>query len=329
MEYLAIYEDDEQLASIIDEPAEEIVKTNRKRLRLCDKKRIVDRYHDYINSNKDKLFGNELSMRAFVEYYNDEIHPTKKISFSNLSKWVKSEKRGEYLSWDRINNLEAYISKSNKILLGIDLTLKQRDVFHAAYNRVAKSPSLPDEYGVVARKFTPAGTFLGFYKGEVIDGLEASKRSPEYMFVIEKNKFIDARDYYSCFARYYNCAIKASDQNVSVERIESTNPQKVICFVANRDVARGEEFLISYGSSCGEFAVAQAWTTSAFRRVCTYMINNAPSKYETVDALYSVVAPTLAANFGDDRSDAEETKEEVADSEYIHSENEALSDDED
>jgi hypothetical protein len=328
MEYLAIYEDDEQLASIIDEPAaEEIVKSNRKRLRLCDKKRIVDRYHDYINSNKNKLFGNELSMRAFVEYYNDEIHSTK-ISFSNLSKWVKSEKRGKYLSWDRINNLEAYIFNSNKILLGIDFTLKQRDVFHAAYNRVAKSPSLPDEYGVVARKFTPAGTFLGFYKGEVIDGLEASKRSPEYMFIIGKNKFIDARDNCSCFARYYNCAFKASDQNVSVERIESTNPQKVICFVANRDVARGEEFLISYGSSHGESAVAQACTTSAFRQVCTYMINNAPSDYETIDALYSVVAPTLAANFGDDRSDTEETKEEIDDSEHIHSENEALSDDE-
>ncbi len=80
-------------------------------MRLCDKKRIVDQYHDdYINSNKDKLIGeNELSMKAFVEYYNDDIHSTK-ISFSNLSKWVKSEKRGEYLSWDRINNLEAYIS---------------------------------------------------------------------------------------------------------------------------------------------------------------------------------------------------------------------------
>ncbi len=30
----------------------------------------------------------------------------------------------------------------------------------------------------------------------------------------------------------------------------------------------------------------------------------------------------MAANFGDDRSDTEETKEELADREYIHSENE-------
>jgi hypothetical protein len=243
---------------------------------------------------------------------------------------VKSEKRGEYLSWDRTNNLEAYISNSNKILLAIDFTLARRDMHHGVNNRVAKSPSLPDQYRVVARKFTPAGTFLGFYKGEVIDGLEASKRSPEYMFIVGKNKFIDARDYYSCFARYYNCAIKASDQNVSVERIESTNPQKVICFITNRNVAREEEFLISYGSSYWESAVAQACTTSAFRRVCTYMINNVPSDYETINAVYSVEAPTLAANFGDNRSDTEETKEEIADSEYIHySENEALSDDED
>ena len=161
MDYIAVYEDVEQLASI--EPEE--LNRKRLRLRLCDKKRIVDQYQDYV---KDKLIGkNELSMKAFIEYYNDENHSTK-ICFSSLSKWVKSEKRGEYLSWDRINNLEAYISNSNKILLAIDFTLARRDVFHAAYNRVAKSPSLPDQYGVVARKFTPAGTFLGFYKGEVM-----------------------------------------------------------------------------------------------------------------------------------------------------------------
>jgi hypothetical protein len=65
MDYIAVYEDVEQLASI--EPEE----SNRKRLRLrlCDKKRIVDQYQDYV---KDKLIGkNELSMKAFVEYYND------------------------------------------------------------------------------------------------------------------------------------------------------------------------------------------------------------------------------------------------------------------
>ncbi len=44
---------------------------------------------------------------------------------------------------------------------------------------------------------------------------------------------------------------------------------------------------------------------------------------------YSVESPILAVNFEDDRSDREETKEELADSEYIHSENEALLDDED
>jgi hypothetical protein len=65
------------------------------------------------------------------------------------------------------------------------------------------------------------------------------------------------------------------------------------------------------------------------KRPPPYLINNAPSDHETIDALCSVEAPTLAANFGDDRSDTEETKEEIADSEYIHSENEALSEDED
>ena len=68
MDYIAVYEDVEQLASI--EPEE--LNRRRLRLRLCDKKRIVDQYQDYVNSNKDKLIGkNGLSMKAFVEYYND------------------------------------------------------------------------------------------------------------------------------------------------------------------------------------------------------------------------------------------------------------------
>ena len=315
MDFLALYEDVEQLVN----EQEEFGKISRKRLRLCDKKEIVDCFHTFVVDNSSIVSTTETSMKAFVKGYNNELHSTK-ISLSNLSKWVKAEKRGEYMTWNQINRLEAYISHNSKILLGIDFTLKQRDIYHAVYNRVAKSPSLPDEYGVVARKFTPAGTFLGFYKGEVVDGLEASKRSPEYMFIIGKNKFIDARDYKSCYARYYNCAMKASDQNVSVERIEWTNPQKAICFIANRDVAKGEEFLISYGSSYWEAAVCKASSTSAFRRVCTFMINHAPDNYQTADALYSVDAPSLAAAFEDDISDSEETKETEVDSDYANSE---------
>ena len=323
MDFLALYEDVEQLVN----EQEEFGKISRKRLRLCDKKEIVDCFHTFVVDNSSIVSTTETSMKAFVKEYNNELHSTK-ISLSNLSKWVKAEKRGEYMTWNQINRLEAYISHNSKILLGIDFTLKQRDIYHAVYNRVAKSPSLPDEYGMVARKFTPAGTFLGFYKGEVVDGLEASKRSPEYMFIIGKNKFIDARDYKSCYARYYNCAMKSSDQNVSVERIEWTNPQKAICFIANRDVAQGEEFLISYGSSYWEAAVCKASSTSAFRRVCAFMITNTPDDYQTADALYSVDAPNLAAAFEDDKSDSEEVKETQEDSDYAHSE-ESSSDNED
>jgi hypothetical protein len=314
MDFLALYEDVEQLVNV----QEDFGKVSRKRLRLCDKKEIVDCFQTFVIENSSVLSTTETSMKAFVKQYNNELHSTR-ISLSNLSKWVKAEKRGEYLEWNRINRLESYISNKNKILLGLDFALKQRDMYHAVYNRVAKSPSLPVEYGVVARKFTPAGTFLGFYKGEVVDGLEACKRSPEYMFIIGKNKFVDARDYMSCYARYYNCAMKASDQNVSVERIEWTNPQKAICFIANRDVAQGEEFLISYGSSYWEAAVCKASSTSAFRRVCTFMINNAPDNYQTADALYSVEAPSLAAAFEDDMSDSEEAKETEVDSDYANS----------
>jgi hypothetical protein len=196
MNFLALYEDVEQLVN----DQEDCGKISRKRLRLCDKKEIVDSFQKYVVENIGTTTTVDILVKSFINKYNNEYH-SKRISMSNLSKWRKAEKRGEYMTWNEINRLEAYISHNNKILLGIDLTLKQRDIYHAVYNKVAKSPSLPDEYGVVARKFTPAGTFLGFFKGEVVDGVEASKRSQEYMFIIGKNKLIDARDYMSCYAR--------------------------------------------------------------------------------------------------------------------------------
>jgi hypothetical protein len=293
---------------------------SRSRPTLRMKNQIVQDYYKYtLNNSMVMVSTNEFSIRAYVQSYNNDPLNTRILHVSNLSKWIRAERRGEYMPWSGINKLDSRTCKIVNIVRHLDLTLKTRDACHGVYNKVVKSPTVPGEYGVVARRFTPAGTFLGFYKGEVISGLVASKRieSQEYMFALNKNRFIDAKAFDSCFARYYNCAMRAEDQNVSVERLDSKNPLMIICFIANRDVVKGDEFLISYGSAYWERAAKRAPANSPFRRVCNVMLDISPDKYETLEPLYSMDAPDLAAEFGD-RTETEEqnSDDNNSDSDY-------------
>jgi hypothetical protein len=278
-------------------------KSSRARPTLRIKNAIVQEYYSFVKENSIKNISttNEFSIRAYVDFYNSNPSNKRIIHVSNLSKWVRAERRGEYLAWNGINKLDSRTCKIVNILRHLDFILKIKYPCHGMFNQVSKSPSVPGEYGVTARRFAPEGTFLGFYMGEVITGRVASERteSQEYMFTLGKNRFIDAKAYDSCFARYYNCAMKASDQNVSVHRLDSNNPQAVICFIANRDVKKGEEFLISYGSAYWARAAQQAPANSPFRRVCNAMLDVSPDLFETQESLYALDAPLLAANFGD------------------------------
>ena len=125
------------------------------------------------------------SISIFVTAYNNDASKQCVLKVNNLSKWVRAERRGEYFDWGKLNYLDARnCKKAENIVSRIDRILKIRDPHHACHNQVCQSPSLEGEYGVIARRFTPAGTFLGFYKGEVINGMEASLRvtSQDYIF---------------------------------------------------------------------------------------------------------------------------------------------------
>jgi hypothetical protein len=291
----------------------------RCRLDLDAKKNIVYQYYEFCSSHKNdnessdvddefrkhsvKQRDNGTSIRAFVRQNNAKKN-CMLLEHSNLSKWVRAEKRGEYLPWE--SNIKAQTARKKsapqKIIKLIDKTLKLRDKYHGAFNKIVRSPSIPGEYGVVARKFTPAGTFLGYYKGKVITGVENDTRNHDYTFSIGRNKFIDASDYYSCFARYYNCSLKSADQNVCVEILSDwTNPQKAICFIANKDIRKGAEYLISYGPEYWEATAANIPATSPFRRACNTLSGKSGS-LESIEPLYSIDAPFLAAEFGDDKS---------------------------
>jgi hypothetical protein len=269
------------------------------------KKSVVVAYYEYIkikNTDESESANSTKSMRSYVKSYNNKLTAANNemtLSISNLSKWIKADFRGDYLAWSGINKLHSRTCKAVNIVRHIDLVLKEKFPSHAYYNQVSKSKFMPNEYGIIARHFTPAGTFLGFYNGEVIDGHEASNRiksQEEYMFALTTNNFIDAKAFDSCFARYYNCALKASDQNVCVERVPSHNPQNVICFIANKDVQKGKEFLISFASAWWKQAAEELPTNDCFfcLMVQNALINKRPENYEILRPLFSTDAPVLA-----------------------------------
>jgi hypothetical protein len=277
--------------SFKEDDKQEKAKQPRARPTLRTKKFIVDQYYGYLRTNKSNTWVSinlQSSVLEYVEEINCNPSNQTKLHVSNLANWIKAERRGEYLSWHEINNLDSRTCQIISIIRHIDYVLKTKYPSYGIYNQVSKSKSMPGEYGVIARRFTPAGTFLGFCEGEVIDGLEASHRlfSQEHMFTSTENRFIDTKDWFSCFARYYNCALKACDQNVCVERLTSqSNPQKVICFTTNKDVQKGEEFLISFASACWEGAADTSPPGSPFSWVHNTLLCEMPAKYETVKPL--------------------------------------------
>jgi hypothetical protein len=280
-------------------------KSSRARPTLRIKNSIVQEYYDFVKDKENNVMTlsttNEFSLRAYVDIHNSNPANKRFLHISNLSKWVRAERRGEYLPWNGINKLDSRTCKIVNVLRHIDFVLKTKYPCHGIFNQVSKSPSVPGEYGITARRYIQAGTFLGFYMGEVISGKIAQQRveSQEYMFTLGKNKFMDAKAYDSCFARYYNCAMNACDQNVSVERLDLKDPQRKIGFIANKHIQKGEELLISYGAAYWERAASKAPANSPFRRVCNAMLDVSPNMFQTLEPLYSMDALILAESFGD------------------------------
>jgi len=295
---------DDLISNYLDAPKK--TKKQRKRLTLLGKKEVVQKYYNYLGDTTDYASDSAHSFRAdFVKLFNKEND--NQIDVSSLGKWINAERHGEFLPWGGANDLNGYICSRPKIADKIDDHLSDRDVHHGEYNQIAISPSIPNEYGVVARQFTPAGTFLGYYKGECIDSNEAEMRPDlDFVFCIGEEKFIDANQLVSCFARYYNCAVNRLDQNVCVERLLWTNPQKAICFITSKDVQKGEEFLISYGCKLSEGQLSKELMSDTFYRVCERLTKKVPSNYQPQEDLYSCEASDMAREFRDDRSDRDD-----------------------
>jgi hypothetical protein len=285
-----------------------LVSTKRRiQLSLVEKKNHVERYWCYYFQKMEKNqteheidIDNDQLMVTFVKESNS-LGIYSPINISCLSRWIRAHKRGEFdlMLVHKRGERSKRVADKRTIVQRIDYQLKKLQPNHAAFNRIDWSPSLPKEYGVVARKFTPSGTFLGFYKGAVLTGENRDNRNYAYTFAIGRNLFIDTSAFLSCFARYYNCATDHTDQNVSVELLPNwENPQKAICFIANRNIMEGEEFLVSYGPEYWANFAEYLPRKSQLLKVCAKLSNEAG--YSLFTPRYSLEAPTLAANFLDD-----------------------------
>lgn len=280
--------------------------TKRNRLSLFERKFQVERYLCYIDKTQTNCqMDDDQLMRTFIEKSNSlGIYLPMKVSC--LSRWVDAYRRGEYdlLLVHKRGEHSKTVAGKNNVVRQIDKHLNACFPRHARFNQIDWSPSLPKEYGVIAREFTPSGTFLGFYKGTVLTADEnRSNRNHAYTFAIGRNLFIDTSAFLSCFARYYNCATNPADQNVAVELLSNwENPQKAICFIANRDIAQGEEFLVSYSPEYWSNMAKNLPRKSKLLKVCAKLSDKAG--YSLLNSLYSIDAPILAANFSDDQLDS-------------------------
>ena len=131
-----------------------------------------------------------------------------------------------------------------------------RDPGTAHNNKIIrKSTVSPEKYGVMAKRFIPKGTFLGFFKGlyVVAPALLADQPATPividgfYMYRLDEYSYIDGRDFLSCFARYYAWSRVIQEQNVSVHRLTVWNNfNRAVCFMANKDIEKGQELIIPF-----------------------------------------------------------------------------------
>jgi hypothetical protein len=165
---------------------------------------------------------------------------------TSVYRWLKADGRGEFNEWNGQNNLNNVKCKSKKIVKIIGKSLKRKFPDSAVWNKVAKSKSSPEQYGVFAKKLIPSGTMLGFYKGDYV--VSVSPLSGLHKYKLNDYSHIDGSDFMSCFARYYVSSSKEEKQNVSVERLsEWTDPNRAVCFIASREISAGSELVIAAG----------------------------------------------------------------------------------
>jgi hypothetical protein len=195
------------------------------------------------------------TIKKFLSDYNRDKSLEGKLVHGCVFKWWKSFERGELHEWNGMNPLTKRNSKAKKIMEHIYHSLKTKFPDTAYYNKIVRKSTIsPEKYGVVAKRFISKGTFLGFFTGVCVTSslpLADETAIPPvtiddcYMFRLGSYSFIDGGDFTSCFARYYAWSRDIHKQNVSVHKLDDwTNPNRAVCFMANKDIEKGQEFIV-------------------------------------------------------------------------------------
>jgi hypothetical protein len=223
----------------------------RHRYTLFDKKQIVDNLYSFGHINH--LYSVPLSdlIKLFIKEQK-ELGSDKLYDTYLISKWIREDWNGHYLDWTGCTSLSSKICDKKRNAQQIDNRLINFDPISGEFNRVAKSKINSNALGVFARTFIPAGTFLGYYRGEVMMPIDVMTRcmihNYRFLFCANNEQFIDAHQILSCFARFYQYESKpVASANVFVRRIASCDPQSSVCFFTSNDVSEGEELLIPLG----------------------------------------------------------------------------------
>jgi hypothetical protein len=98
---------------------------SRARPTLRMKNQIVQDYYQFaINNSMVMVTTNEFSIRAYVQIYNNDPLNTRILHVSNLSKWIRAERRGEYMPWSGINKFQSQSGKTSILKGQLQQTFK-------------------------------------------------------------------------------------------------------------------------------------------------------------------------------------------------------------
>ena len=236
-------------------------KRKREKTTLYKKDEVVKKYFEFVGlvrntpkivdifQHQSEYLRSEMSIKSFLKEENISRSSADKLDMANMFKWIKASYRGDFLPWGNINDLTKCNAKSKNILVYINDKLLSKFPLLCKYQRVVRSLSSPDQYGVIARTAITAGSFLGFFEGELCTGEKDDQlEGPHKYTVIEGDSsyYIDCTDdFLACYARYYNCSTKIEKQNVSVVRLAAGRDHNhTVCFIANADIEVNHELII-------------------------------------------------------------------------------------
>lgn len=201
-------------------------------------------------------------------------------------------------------------------------TLGEKSYKTSSYVKIGYSDTVPDEYGLFAKRDIPRRTMIGYYQGEIVPFKPSRLYNDYTMKIAGSNSLVDASDFLSCFGRYMNSAKRAAYQNVSFEVVASRSSNNQVIMVTVCDVKKDTELLTNYGLDYWQDKYNRLPEHDGQgRRLCTAMIAAARKDTKATQIINNLIKPEEAQRLKDnfhinyDASDGEEGQDD--DDEYI------------